>query len=741
LRNPILSIRRSAPAVLAFTSLFATATAVAADVCLAPVPRPVVPAAIATDATDTVRIRAGDVAGQGRDGSVDLSAGVSLSYRGGVITSERATFSDDSSTIEVIENVSLEGDGFIVFAEGGTFYPTSETASFSRAGFNLTDQAARATADSIVVDPEGLVSLTEIMFTTCPEDDLDWQLLGRNLEIDPAAGFARARGVRLKFKAVPILWTPVFSFPIDDRRKSGFLTPQIAERDRTGFDLTVPYYLNLAPNFDLLLEPRLMEDRGFQFTSRFRYLLPNTEGQLDIESLPDDNQVKRSRHFVKLAHESMFGDRWQLETSIEDVSDSAYFEDLGESLGVISQTHLTRTVDLAYFGDRWSIVSRVNEYQTIDDFIADADRPYRRKPQMVFDGSWGDRLIGFESTAEAVDFDRTVGETGWRLHSNQEVSLRFRRPGMYLTPAVGFMQTNYRIDSPLAGFDRSPSRGLPMASVDSGLLFERIAGRDQSWIQTIEPRLLYVNVPYEDQSNLPVFDTILPDFNLVQLFSKYQFVGGDRVADTNQVSVGLTSRLIESTSGRERVSVTIGQTRYRDPRRVMLPNETATDSTRSNYVAELYLGLSQKWNLDVGYQWNGVSEETVRAETRFEYRPADDRFFGVGYRMRRNVLEQGDLSLVWPVTDRWRLIGQYSYSLLEEEPLERLAGIEYDACCWRLRLTSRRYIVRSTGATDDTISIQLELKGLARGGATPEELLGRGILGFRRFDAVANSEQ
>jgi LPS-assembly protein len=738
LRGPILSIRRGSPTGLVCICLFATGTAVAQNVCLAPVPLPTTPETVQPASGDTLQIRAGDASGQARDGSIDLSDGFSLRYRGGLISSERARVSENNSSIEVLDNVSLEGDGFVVSAEDAQFDRNTQATRFSGASLNLLEESARATAENIVVDPEGVVSLTEIMFTTCPEDDVDWQLLGHSLQIDAAAGFAQARGVRLKFKSVPILWAPVFSFPIDDRRKSGFLTPQIAERNRTGLDLTIPYYLNLAENYDLLLEPRYMEGRGFQFTSEFRYLMPGSEGRLNFEKLPDDNQIDRARHFVSFQHDSMFGDHWQLDTSIEDVSDSAYFEDLGDSLGIISQTHLDRFVDLAYHAERWSIVSRVQEYQTIDDLIADTDRPYERRPQMVFQGRWGDRLIGFESMAEAVDFDREVGETGWRLHSTQELSLRFSRAGMYLIPAVGFAQTNYRIESQAPGFDRSLSRGLPIASIDSGLRFERNAGQSQAWIQTIEPRLLYVNIPYEDQSDLPVFDTILPDFNLVQLFSKYQFIGGDRIADANQVSVGLTSRLIESTSGLERLSVTFGQTRYRDPRRVMLPDETASDSKRSNYVAELGLGLSQKWNLDVGYQWNGDSAETVRAETRFEYRPQDDRFLGVGYRMRQDLLEQGDISLVWPVSNRWRLIGQYSYSLLEKEPLERLAGIEYEACCWRVRLSSRRYIVRSTGETDDTISIELELKGLARNRASPEELLGRGILGYRRFDATSD---
>ncbi|HUF73598.1 MAG TPA: LPS assembly protein LptD [Gammaproteobacteria bacterium] len=716
---------------MAAACLIAAARLEAQDVCRVPVPVDNAPADTESPLGERLEIAAGGSSGDAGEGVYELFDGISIRYRGGILSAERASTSEGAAVIEVLENVRLAGDGFEVSAAGASLDRTTEEARFLGAVLDIPARSARATAEEVVVRPQGLISLNEIMFTTCPEDDLDWQLLGRELEIDRPAGFGRARNVRLKFKGVPILWAPYFSFPIDDRRKSGFLAPQISERDRTGFDLTVPVYLNLAPNYDLLLEPRYMEDRGLQVRTSFRYLLPTSDGQLNFERIENDDQLDRARHFIHLEHESRFGSRWQLDSFIDDVSDSAYFEDMGDSLGVISQTHLDRFIDLAYFGPHWSIVSRVQEYQTIDDLIVVSDYPYELRPQMLFQGRWGDRIVGFDSTIEAVDFDRSVGVTGWRLDSTQELSLRFARAGMYLTPAVAMRQTAYRIDDAAPGQNRSPSRALPLTSLDSGLRFERDAGRDRSWIQTIEPRLLYVSIPYQDQSDLPIFDTILPDFNLVQLFNKYRFVGGDRVADTDRVSVGVTTRLIESASGRERISATIGQSRFREPRRIMLPDEPALDSRRSNYVAELGITLSQKWNLDVGYQWSGETEETVRAETRFEFRPENDRLLGVGYRMRKDILEQGDLSLIWPVGERWRVIGQYSYSLLEKEPLERFAGLEYEACCWRLRVTSRRYIVRSTGETDNSISIQLELSGLSQRSATPEELLGRGILSSR----------
>ncbi len=677
----------------------------------------------------------GGLAGGTVDGGQVVTGGVCLSYSEGRVCADRANVPADGNLVEFLGTVEVRTADFEISAEDGRVDRSADELRFGRAELHLTgERPAHSSAEDIVVRGDGTISLNELMFTTCPVDDVDWELIAHTLDIDQEAGFGKARGVVFRFKGVPFIYLPMLTFPVDDRRKSGFLTPTLAERDRTGFDLTVPYYLNLAPNYDLLLEPRYMEDRGTQLGSSFRYLLPGTTGSIRVEYLPDDRVIDDSRLFANFSHASSFGERVELNAYIDNVSDSAYFEDLGENLGDISQTHLERIVDLGFYADRWSMISRVQEYQTIDDQIVEIDRPHQRLPQMLFAGSWGDSLVVFDSYAEAVDFEHTVGDTGWRFDSTQELSLRFGNAGYHITPAVGFRQTNYRIDATPAAAERTISRGLPVGSLDAGLRFERNTRGERSWIQTIEPRLLYVNVPFEDQSTIPVFDTVLPDFNLVQLFSKYEFVGGDRVADANRTSFGLTTRLIGSSSGRERLSATIGQTRYREPRRVVLPDETAVDSTVSNYVARLDVGLSNAWLLDVGYQWDGETEETVRSEIGFEFRPNAESLFGFGYRMREGFLEQGDLTAIWPVGDRWRLLGAYSYSLLENQTLERLAGLEYEACCWLVRVLSQSYIVRSTGQTDNTISLQFELKGLGNRSVRPEELLGRGILGPPRYE-------
>lgn len=656
------------------------------------------------------------------------------------IVAERARYNRDDEAFEFDGRVEYSDSDLTVFGEDASFDSGTRDARFGESGFEMPQRPARGSASSIEVnDREQFVALRDVRFTTCPIEAMAWELRADDVEFDVAGGTGTARNMKLRFRGVPLIYAPYFTFPLNDERKSGFLVPDISERDRTGLYIGIPYYFNLAPNYDLIVEPRYLSERGTQIANEFRYLLPRSAGSVNFEYLPGDSNANRDRSYVNLQHSTNFGENWEIVTGIEEVSDSAYFDDLGNSLSITSQTNLNRYLDIGYNGPRWSILTRLQNYQTIDELIAEIDQPYERVPQILFDGSWGSRIVNFDVATELVNFDRNVGTTGWRFDSTQEISARLARAGMHLTPAVAWRQTNYWVDErPLDGpgvgatNEREYSRGLPIASLDGGLVFERTTRRHGA-VQTLEPRMLYVNVPFEDQSMLPVFDTIMPDFNLVQLFRKYQFVGPDRISDTDHFSVGVTTRLIDAATGRQRLMATLGQTRYLSPQRVSLPDDTPNESSQSDYVAEVSVNLDRSWNFDIGYQWNSETNSTARAETRFEYRPQDDRLFGFGYRYRPDLLEQGDLSIVWPVTERWRIIGRYSYSLLEKEPLEQFMGLEFDACCWRLRVIGRQYVSRRTGETDSALSFQLELKGLSTSAPPPEELLDRGILGYRQM--------
>jgi len=677
-----------------------------------------------------VKITAGQVDLSGEEG-VEFFDQVEFRYGDRSISAESATYDRVEQTIEVRGTVLYTDSDVTVYGEEAEVDTENEEIRFTGAGFDIPQRPARGSAETIRIRSDQTIALSTVIFTTCPADRTDWELMAAEVELDVEKGFGTARGVKVEFKGVPILYTPYMTFPIDDRRKSGLLTPKFSERDRTGLDISAPYYLNLAPNYDMTLEPRYMSERGVQLNTEFRYLLPRSDGRLSLEYLPDDSDTNDSRSYLTYNHETMLDQGWRVVVSLADVSDDAYFEDLGDSQAVASQTHLDRYLDIGYRAPTWSLLARFQGYQTIDTAIAADDRPYDRVPQILFNGQWSGDLFKFESSNELVQFDRDVGATGWRLDSTEEVSISLARPGMFLTPALALRQTNYWLDDATPGGRDTFSRTLPIASIDAGLIFERAPEQNRTWTQTIEPRVLYVHVPFEDQSDIPIFDTIEPDFNLVQLFRKYQYLGADRIADSEQLSLGITARLIDSRSGRESVTATLGQTRYFGTQRVSLPNSPPNNANVSDYIAEVSIYMSEAWKLDVDYQWNSETNTTARMETSLRFTPQEDRYAGFSYRYREGLLDQGSVSLVWPVGQSWRVIAHYSYSFLEEEPLDSFLGWEYEACCWRLRLIGRRYISRRTGESDSSISVQLQLRGFSDDGSSPEELLDRGILGYR----------
>ena len=305
----------------------------------------------------------------------------------------------------------------------------------------------------------------------------------------------------------------------------------------------------------------------------------------------------------------------------------------------------------------------------------------------------------------------------------------FKQPGWFFTPAIALDYTSYRLDDTLPGEATDPTRTVPISSVDTGLILERsMANADR--VQTLEPRLLYVNIPYRDQDGLPVFDTIQPDINLVQLYRKNRFLGVDRIGDTEQLSIGVTSRILDVSSGRELMTATIGQTRYFGDRNVSLPGMPVSTFETSDYIAELSFLLFKNVNFDFGHQWGTGANGTTQSEARLQYRPSNNKILNLAYRFRRDSLEQGDLSWSWPVAKRWNFVGRYNYSFRDQEALEQFFGLEYESCCWGLRLVSRRHISTRDGTRDSSFGLQLVLKGMTSVGTAADKLLERGILGY-----------
>jgi LPS-assembly protein len=669
----------------------------------------------------------------GNDPAAAMSGGVLLRRGDRLAGAESASYDPLARALHLTGGVRYEGPGSAVSSETAEFGYDTGRIRFEGADFLVGERNARGTAGVLEINQEGQLQLAEVAYTTCPPESEDWIIEAQEINLDSKTGVGTARGMRLRFKGVPIFYSPYLSFPITDAKKSGVLTPEFGSTGRSGNELSLPYYWNIAENYDATLTPRLLTARGLQMGTEFRYLTGGSSGIAQVEYLPNDSEFNDNRHSVAFDHRTLFDSGWRGELNFREVSDNQYFEDLGGSLSISSITHLDRRLAFDYYGDHWNLLAMFQDYQTIDAAIAPVDEPYRRVPQISANGYWPDAFLGldYRVDSELSYFDRDVGVTGWRMNVAPQIELPIERAGWFIKPGIALDHTRYDLDNTLPGADTEPNRSLPIASLDLGLQFERLM-KASDRVQTLEPRVLFVHVPFEDQTALPVFDTILPDLNLVQLYRKNRYLGVDRIADTDQVSIGITSRIIDSGTGRELMSATIGQARYLSSQNVGIPGQPMNVAETSDYIAEVRFLVNDNVNFDVGHQWSNDDRGTTQSEARLQYRPDDSRILNLAYRFRKQSLEQGDLSWSWPLAQSWNFVGRYNYSFRDQKPLEQFYGLEFESCCWGFRLVSRRYISTRDGTRDSSIGLQLVLKGMASVGTAADKLLERGILGYSR---------
>jgi LPS-assembly protein len=683
---------------------------------------------------ETIEFLAGEVSASfGDDPGASMTGGVLVRRGDRLAGADTALYDSEGRALLLRGNVRYEDPNNRVSSTSAEFAYDTGRIRFDGAEFRLGQNGSRGSADALEISREGTLELDDVSYTTCPPGSDDWVLEAGDIDIDTESRSGSAQNVKLRFQGVPILYSPFLSFPIGDARKTGFLTPELGSAGRSGNELRAPFYWNIDENYDATLTPRLLTDRGLQIGSEFRYLTQRNEGIAQFDYLPDDSLTNTDRHLTAVNHQTIFENGWRNLVDYREVSDSGYFEDLGGSLSISSITHLDRNIVFDYYGERWSAFARIQDYQTIDDAIAPADEPYRRLPQFRVNGSWPDRVFGlrYDFDGELVYFDRDTGTTGWRADVAPKVAWPLETAGWFVLPEIALEYTAYGLNNTPAGQTDNPTRTVPIASLDTGMVLERmIETSEGGWLQTLEPRIMYVHIPHSDQDDLPVFDTIVPDLNLVQLYRKNRFLGVDRIGDADQLSIGVTSRVLDSASGEELVSATIGQALYLSAQGIGLPGEATATSESSDYIAELSFLVFQNLNFDIGHQWGTGDSGTTKSEARLQYRPRSDKILNLAYRFRRGTLEQGDVSWSWPLSQRWNFVGRYNFSFREDEALERFVGLEYESCCWGLRLVSRRHISTRDGTRDSSFGLQLVLKGMTSVGTAADQLLERGILGY-----------
>jgi len=649
------------------------------------------------------------------------------------LSAERMRYNSITGNTHALGDVHFSSSNILLQGPSADYNFNTLSGVFNDAQFSLPKRHGRGTAKILKALDKNHDLLTDMHYTTCPVGKHDWMLNAPDMELDEATNTGVGHNVTIDFFGVPIFWTPYINFPLNDDRKSGFLAPAFSFSTFTGTDITTPYYLNLAPNYDATLIPRIITKRGIDLGGEFRYLTDSSKGQLDLSYLPHDKLADQERGLLNFSDNTQLGNDWNFNTAYNWVSDNQYFQDLGDSLAIIATTSQERHAQLAYTTTNLNFSTQIQDWQVVDPAIPPSNYPYKRLPQTLFSWQSDPENSGpqYAFNSELVQFQQDERLGALRLDLKPTASYTFGNAGYYFTPTTALRVTEWNLDQNVStGSGTELSRVTPIISLDSGLFFQRDVGDSGNYIQTLEPRLFYLYVPNCDQSQIPLFDTLQPQFSFLQLFTDNRFYGADRQGDANQMSYALTSRLLDASDGSQLLEADIGQIRYFSNRYVQLPGVAPQTNLFSDVVGNITLNLNDNWSASYGQQWDPTTRQTDLASIGVQYQPAFHQVINLAYRYNRLLnMKQTDLSFSWPLSTHWSMVGRWNYDVQNKLTLESFAGFEYDSCCWAFQVMHRRYITQ-TGQADAMIFFQLQLKGLTTIGRHLNDFLQNGILGY-----------
>jgi LPS-assembly protein len=687
------------------------------------------------------------------------------------IRADRLSYDQATDTARANGNVRISRDGNVYSGPElqlklGTYegYFVNPTYFFSR-----TQAGGSATRLDFMGKDVALA--TGGNYTSCPrEGDATpaWLLSTDRVRMDFPNNEGIAEGAVLRFYGVPILAAPVLSFPLTEARKSGWLPPTTSVDNKSGLQLSVPYYWNIAPNRDATLTPTVIAKRGVGLGTEFRYLERSDEGSLNLFTLPNDRLTGHSRHSAGYLHEgNLFGTGYY-KADVVRVSDNDYWKDFPGDYPSLTPRLLTgdAQVHAPVFGN-WKTYARVLRWQLLQDATDPIEAPYDRYPQVGIRGTQvlpGGLVFGMETEYNRFtnpnditrddrnNLNRIPGE---RWHTLGSLSWPIGTPGWSFVPKVSFNAASYKLDRALTAGEfagqRQLSRTIPTFSLDSAWVLER----DTTWFrrdmhQTLEPRLYYVKTPYRDQTGLPRFDSAARDFNFDSIYSDNEFSGIDRVSDAHQVTAGVTTRMLDAQTGAEALRVGIAQRFLLSDQRITTDGDRDGNGTpNTESVSDLLLMGSTsfwpQWKLEAGVQYSPEISRTERSLFSARYSPGPYRTLYSAYRFKRNESEQVELGWQWPIYGRvrdsksppsqqcagaWYSVGRVSYSMRESRVTDSVLGFEYDAGCWIGRLVAKRVSTSRQEATTQ-LGFEIEFVGLSRLGTNPLKVLKDNIPGYR----------
>jgi len=505
---------------------------------------------------------------------------------------------------------------------------------------------------------------------------------------------------------------------------SGVLAPTFSQSEVDGTQLNLPVYWNQAENYDMTFTPVFYSNRGLQLNTENRYLFTKQSGQLDLSWLDDDIN-NQQRWFRKWQHEAETGG---LHSSllIQKVSDSNFLQDFDHLENIKDEDFLKSAISFSANLYHWSSEILFEQHQTVNQAKSP---PYKRLPRITLDRVFtsADTTLTVNWKNEWVRFDKEDSITGDRLHISPIISYPVEDTFYYITPALQLDYTHYSLNSNIDEIN-SIERSLPLLNLDSGLIFERVASSKNSWTQTLEPRLYFLYVPFEEQTNIPGFDSSLLAENYDSLFVNNRFSGSDRVGDTKQVSLGITTRLLDDSS-QQFFSASIGQAFYAEERKVSLTN-TIDDREKSSLMTVIKYTPEPTWDIQLASVYDQLEKESNQSDISIRHNTAE-QVFNIEYHFRQDQLEQSTLSFVYPVTHNWTVYAKQQMSILHDKPVQNLFGLAYQSCCWGFKALYEESSDKEFEETDRAVYFQLTFKGLSSAGRDINSLLKDGILGFQ----------
>lgn len=735
------------------------------------------PHAASIDSSDFPLIAEADTLSAVLDQSAELQGNVVIEQGNRRLRSPSASI-DLQSRVAVFENgVILDQPGLIMQGQQAQVKTATKDADLEGVQFVLIAPNIRGEATTMQQKNEGDLLLTENQFTRCEPQNNGWRMDTKSLVIKKGEVFGTAKHAVLRMKNVPVFYTPYLKFPISDERLSGFLFPNISHSPEDGLDVSIPYYLNLAPNYDATLIPRVVGKRGVGLEAEFRHKSFWQEtsiggGFLLQDKLFNGGLAKKDyreqggaavfgaftpadRWLGSVNHDGYFGRGFRTSIDYTAASDREYFRDLGSDLGLSSRGELERKGEIQYSREGFFARLWAQRFQRLDEVRVD---DYARLPELEL--SYGSDLIEpleFELGMKWSEFDRQTeglhglaAVTGRRIHLEPQIRLPFSWPAGFLTVGGGYRYTAYNLHQNRNAqgvqlVEHDPVRKIGLGHIDGGLFFERqINWFSQALIQTLEPRAYYLYQEFDEQVNLPRFDATELTFGFSQLFRDNRFSGLDRIGDANQVSAGLTSRVVSAVTGREYFRASIGEVFYFEDRRVTLHGDIGTQQSQSSsaLAGEVAASIGGAWRVFGSVVWDPHENQVDEGGGGIGYRRDNRHIFNIGFRNQRHrdieqgEIEQGDISFYWPLTKHFAVMGRWNYDLVSGRTIEGFGGLQYSDCCLQVRLLARRFLASNTSnfaevEADDGIFLQIVFKGLAGFGTKVESVLERGIRGYR----------